>query len=262
MTQDQRPLSNIGIPRTAIFSGASSGALPKLGETEIHVWVVDTTAPYSIDKTSVEFLSPAEHERASKFRFDVDRTCFLRRRTALRAILGGYLGVTPREVGYSVNEFGKPALSAPQASAALSFNTSHSATLALIAVARSGRIGVDVEQLRPLVEAESIAAHYFAPNEAAAFVALEPRERVEGFFNAWTRKESIVKAVGGGLSIPLDTFEVSLRPCEPPAILRWDIPDSTPQRWRLYHLQPVPGYVGALAVDGDISIKQIMLQAV
>ena len=257
MTQNQRPTPIGESSRTSIFGGVGFEALPTLGETEIHVWIVETTAPYSIDITSVEFLSPAELARASKFIVDVDQTCFLRRRAALRVILAGYLGITPRDVAYSVDAFGKPAVIAPQSSTALAFNTSHSAALALIAVARSGRIGVDVEQLRPLFEAESIAAHYFAANEAAAFATLEPRERVEGFYNAWTRKEAIVKAVGGGLSIPLHSFEVSLRPSEPPAILRWDIADAAPQRWRLHHLEPVPGYVGALAVDRDVSINQI-----
>jgi len=258
MTQNQRPAPTVESARTVIFSGVGSDAVPRLGATELHVWVVEGAAPISGDLATVEILSPAERTRASKFRSDVDRTRFLQRRAALRVILAEYLGVTPREVEYSVNEFGKPAVIAPQALAGLSFNTSHSEAVSLIAVARSGRIGVDVEQLRPLVEAESIASHFFAANEAAAFTALEPRDRVEGFFNAWTRKESIVKAVGSGLSIPLDTFEVSLRPGEPPAILRWDIPDSTPQRWCLHHLEPVPGYVGALAVDRAVSINQIM----
>ena len=258
MTRDRHSAPTVESARTASFSGVGSEALPKLGTSEVHVWIVECATPNTIDMTAVDFLSPAERNRASKFRAEVDRTRFLHRRAALRAILAGYVGVRPRDVEYSVDQFGKPAVMIPQSLARLSFNTSHSADVALIAVARSGRIGVDVEQLRLLVEAESIAAHYFAANEAAAFTALEPRDRVGSFFNAWTRKEAIVKALGGGLSIPLDSFEVSLRPGEPPGILRWDIVDAVPQRWRLHHLEPLPGYVGAVAIDRDVSINQIM----
>jgi 4'-phosphopantetheinyl transferase len=242
---------------TTLFCGAKSQALPTLGQDEIHLWMVEVDAQDTNDARHVEILAPAERARASRFRSEVDRACFMRRRAALRMILAGYLGVAPRDVAFTVNEFGKPSVVTPRVSAGLSFNASHSGTCAVIAVARSGRIGIDVERLHPLVEAESIAARFFAANEAAALAALHPRDRVEGFFNAWTRKEAVVKALGGGLSIPLDSFEVSLRPGEPPAILRWDIPGTAGNGWRLHHLEPAKGYVGALAVDSLASVCQL-----
>ena len=78
-------------------------------------------------------------------------------------------------------------------------------------------------------------------------LVLDPGDRVRGFFNAWTRKEAIVKALGRGLSIPLDSFEVALRPDEPPAVLDWNVPGAAAGRWQLHHLEPRRGYVGALA---------------
>jgi 4'-phosphopantetheinyl transferase len=231
-------------------------ALPTLGRDEIHIWIVPVTARDPADVNGIETLAPIERARASRFRSEADRACFLQRRAALRMILAGYLGLAPQDVAFAVNEFGKPSVIAPEGSAGLSFNTSHSGTVAAIAITRLGRIGIDVERLRHLSEAESIAARFFTANEAAALAALSPEDRVEGFFNAWTRKEAVVKALGGGLSIRLDSFEVSLRPREPPAILRWDIPDADPQRWTLHPLEPAAGYIGALAVDREGSVCQ------
>jgi len=228
--------------------------LPALERDEIDVWIVDLAARDAGDITSARILAPAERERASRFKYEVDRSCFIQRRAALRMILSEYLGVAPQSIAFTENEFGKPSVVTPQAAAGLSFNASHSGTLAVIAVARSGRIGVDVERLRPLVEAESIAARFLATGEAATLAALHPHERTEGFFNAWTRKEAVVKALGGGLSIPLDSFEVSLRPGEPPAILRWDIPEAAQTHWRIQDLDLPEDYVGALVTDSGATV--------
>lgn len=215
----------------------------------MHVWLVALAAETRAE--AVEMLAPSERDRAARFATDTARNNFIQRRCALREILAGYLGIEPRDLAFSTNAFGKPSLIAPSAGATLSFNASHSGTIAAIAVATSGRIGIDVEQLRPLVDAEQIAARFFAAGESATLAALRPRDRVEGFFNAWTRKEAVVKALGAGLSIPLDAFEVSLRPSEPPAILRWDIAGEDASGWRLRHFDAVADHVVALAVDFD-----------
>jgi 4'-phosphopantetheinyl transferase len=240
-----------GVP---LVPGTQPEAAPALGRDEMHVWMVGVDPQDSDDIRSAKLLSAVEMQRARRYRSDLDRACFIQRRAALRVILAGYLDVAPQDVVFAANEFGKPSVIAPRASVSLSFNTSHSGTVALIAVAPSGHIGIDVERLRPAIEDETIAARFFATNEAASLAALDPRDRVEGFFNAWTRKEAVVKALGGGLSIPLDSFEVSLRPSEPPAILRWDIPGVAPGRWRIHHVEPAMGYVGALAVDSAASV--------
>ena len=224
-----------------------------LGQNEIHVWVVEVDTQDAEKASNVDILALTESARASRFRSEADRVRFVQRRAALRRILAGYLEVAPQDVAFTVNEFGKPSV-APEASAGVFFNASHSENVAMIAVGRSDRIGIDVERLRPLPEAESIASRFFAEGEAAELAALHPRDRVVGFFNAWTRKEAVVKALGGGLSIPLHSFEVSLRPQEPPEILRWDVPGAGLQRWRIHHIEPVAGYIAAVAADREASI--------
>jgi 4'-phosphopantetheinyl transferase len=230
--------------------------VPTLGQDEVHVWIVPVTVGDAEAVEGFETLALAERARASRLRSEVARRCFVQRRASLRAILAGYLGVAPRQVGFAVNEYGKPSLILPRTSGQLSFNAAQSGTVAVIAVARSGRIGIDVERLRPLAGAESIATRFFAAGEAATILGLHPRDRIGEFFRMWTRKEAVVKALGGGLSIPLDAFEISLQPRELPEILRWDIPGAGPVPLRIYDLEIAEGYVGALAVDREPRVCQ------
>jgi len=225
------------------------GGGTSLDRGEIHVWTVALDERMPPTEESMQLLDADERLRASRFRFEVDAARFIQRRRALRAIVGGYLGIAPRDVVFAVDAFGKPSVAASSTCSDLSFNASHSGAIALVAASRAVRIGIDVELLRADVECLAVATRFFAPGEVASLAALGPDDQVAGFFNAWTRKEAVVKAVGGGLSIPLDAFEVSLQPRQPPRILRWDIPDEAERQWRIHHLEPAGGYVGAVAVD-------------
>jgi 4'-phosphopantetheinyl transferase len=112
------------------------------------------------------------------------------------------------------------------------------------------KVGVDVERIRRDMELESIARRYFSQREVAELLALPPEQREIAFFNGWTRKEAYIKAQGLGLSLPLDSFDVSLAPDEP-AILRETRPDpQKAARWRLESLEVDAQYVAAVAVEG------------
>ena len=236
-------------PRGAAWAGAA----PQLGPREIHVWIVALDVLGAGWHGGPDPLSPAELDRAGRFRFALDRHAFVQRRTALREVLAAYLGVAPRDLVFDQNRFGKPSIRAPQTAAGLSFNASRSGSVAAIAVARTGRIGIDIECLRPLPDATDIASRCFAAGEVAALQSLAPSDRVEGFFRAWTRKEALVKALGGGLSIPLDAFEVSVHPHDPPCILRWAVRDESHAPWRLHRIEVSAGHVAALAADFEAS---------
>ncbi len=225
-----------------------------LGEADVALWLLRLTAAPPAMIEGAQTLSLAEHTAGARLKSPLLQTRFLQRRVALRAILAGYLGVPAAELLFTENEFGKPALQAPLASTGLSFNSSHSGPVAVIAVGRSRQIGIDVEAVRPIKDAEKIAARFFSSQESAAMAALDPDDRNTGFLHCWTRKEAVIKALGGGLSIPLDSFAVSLQPHQPAAILAWSIPDTVAAAWRIYHLEPTAGFVGALMIEGAANL--------
>ena len=188
--------------------------------------------------------------RAGRFVFERDRRHFAVTRGVLRAVLGRYLRVAPSAIDFVYNSHGKPALRDGSADCDLRFNVSHSAELALIAVTHGRAVGVDVEWVQEKFAIEEVAASFFSPAEVAALRALPAARRCTGFFNCWTRKEAYVKARGRGLSLPLHSFNVSLAPGEPAAILATADDSAESLRWSLREITPGPGYVAALAVKG------------
>ena len=188
------------------------------------------------------WLDADERARAASFRFALHRDRFVARRGEVRRRLAETLGCAPGEIAYAVTEHGKPFVpDAPW----LHFSVSHSAGLALLATSRSGEIGCDIERRDPALACPAVAAKLFAPDEVAALAALAGDAWVEGFFNCWTRKEALVKALGLGLSYPLDAFTVSLAPGHPPRLL------AGGDGWALDAWHPAPGFTAALARRDD-----------
>ena len=224
------------------------GSLESIREAEVHLWRVQlaSAAPPS---EFAEILSPAELLHASKFAFQRDRIRFIQRRGFLRSILGAYLGTTPALMRFTENAFGKPSL-AVGSGQQINFNTTSSDDLALYAVTRGRAIGVDVERIRHVPEAASIAQGYFSRVEFSSFVKFPTGRRDRAFLDCWTRKEAYVKALGAGLSMPLDSFDVCLWPDCSSALLRVRDKDTSKRLWTLRSIRPGRGYVGALAMEG------------
>ena len=128
----------------------------------------------------------------------------------------------------------------------LRFNVSHSDDVAVYAFSTGREIGIDIESIRVIRDAEDIAARFFSRRENEAYLALDPRDRPLGFFNCWTRKEAFVKALGDGLYHPLDRFDVSLAPGEPAKILRVENTPGEDCGWTLHSFVPGPGLIGAV----------------
>ena len=214
-----------------------------LAEGEIHLWrALLTPSPEQVQRLHA-LLAPDECARAARFHFERDRQRFTVTRGLLRTILGGYLGQEPALLRFEQGAHGKPAL-AGLPGTILRFNVSHSRSLALVALALRREVGVDVEAMRDIDL--HLARHCFSPPEIEALEALPPDARRDAFFACWTRKEAYLKGIGLGLTLPLDSFSVSLG--EPATLLH--PPGST---WSLHHLIPYPGYVGAVAVEGSVS---------
>lgn len=218
---------------------------PFLRPDEIHVWrshlVVDTPSQLLLHS----YLSEEENKRAARFRFDSDRARFITARGTLRALLAQYLCKQPTDLQLVLGREGKPALAPKPAGETLSFNLSHSQDMAIFAFGRNRNIGVDVERIRPDLDCENIAHHYFSAGEMRSLAGLPRQRRVEAFFLCWTRKEAYIKACGGGLQIPLDSFDVSLEPGSPARFL-----GGVPSSWGISSFLAGSEYPAALVYDG------------
>jgi 4'-phosphopantetheinyl transferase len=217
--------------------------------TEVHLWALPLAASPKAVEAFQSYLSPEEKARAERFVFPRHREAYTLSQGALRLLLSDYLKIPPLQIQLDVGPKGKPSVrDEPE----LTFNKSHSNKLALYAIAKGCAIGVDLEELRELPGLDEIASHYFCAGEALELSSLGGMsERQEAFFRCWTRKEAYIKAVGDGLSIPLDQFQVTLLPDHPARFVHIGDDERTASEWRLHHLEPAIGYVGALAYRGE-----------
>jgi len=199
-------------------------------------------------QAAAELLSEPERDRAARFAFDLDRRRFTVARAGLRTLLGWRLGVTPGAVELTYGRNGKPALANDQAESELCFNVSHSADTAAYAFSFGRDIGIDIENIREIGNADNIASRFFSAAENESYHALAPADRSLGFLNCWTRKEAFIKALGDGLTYSLRDFDVSLLPHEPAEILRVGETPGAECGWSLRVISPGSGFVGACVV--------------
>jgi 4'-phosphopantetheinyl transferase len=229
-----------------------------LDSREICLWTVRLDAsPDNFDRC-LSSLSPDETARADRFHFSRHRRAFVLGRAALRALLGGYLGLGAMEIQFVYGPQGKPALAPRLENPAcpMQFNAANSGNLAAYAFTIGCQIGVDIERHRELPDLENIAHRFFAPEEAAELRELPAAEKLSAFYHCWSRKEAYLKALGGGLSIPLQSFRVTLRPSVPARFISLGGSEEAARAWTLESFDPEPGFTGAIAYpDRARSIK-------
>ena len=216
---------------------------------QVHVWRVPLEVADDTLEQYTSWLSADELSRANRFHATHHTRAFIVARGTLRTLLGGYLGLHPRLVQFHYTELQKPYILHLLGASELCFNLSHSDQLALVALSRDCRVGVDVEKIRPIENLERIAEQFFSAEEAESLRQQPPLERSLAFLRCWTRKEAYIKAIGSGLSHPLSQFTVSLAPHHPPQLIRSELYPTAPQRWQLFHLMPSLHYLGAMAIE-------------
>jgi 4'-phosphopantetheinyl transferase len=199
---------------------------------EVEIVTARLDPPLQAVRAAAFLLCEDERARAARFRFERDRRRFVVARARLRELLAARLGEPPATIRLEYGRNGKPALAGPLARSGWRFNLAHCAELAVYGFSRARDIGVDVEAVRPLREADAIAAHLFTRLERKTYLALAPHERPLGFFRCWTRKEALAKALGEGLAASgaaLDSL------------------GAAHAGWRLQSFSPRPGFIAACA---------------
>jgi 4'-phosphopantetheinyl transferase len=221
-----------------------AGCTFDLSRRNVHIWAVSTETSNAVATPFELVLAPDEKDRAARFRFDHLRYSYVIARGVLRMLLGCYLDVSPTSIQFAYGPKGKPALAAP---AHVDFNVSHSGGLAVLGFTAGCEIGVDVEQIRAIPDMQSIADRFFCSEEAAELTTLPLDQQRLGFFLCWTRKEAYIKAIGDGLSAPLDGFRVTLQPSQPAQFIHIAHNTRSAEAWSLHDLRLASNYAAALA---------------
>lgn len=224
-------------------------SFPVFAEGDVHVWRIQLDALKASAEGSV--LSADERQRARAFHFEKDRNEFSRTREMLRRLLGRYLGVLPQGINIAREPDGKPFVCSEKD---LRFNVSHSHGIALIAFAQRINAGVDVEFQREDLDVAELAERFFAEPEKEAVRQAKGAEKAAVFYRIWSAKEACVKAVGGGLQIPLDRFSVASVLAEDGSPV--EVPLREGSRFlRLHRVPDLDGFSAALALESKRRLK-------
>ncbi len=225
---------------------------PVLQSESVHLWKVDSSRLPSIKLDFEPLLSSDETERANRFKFAKDRDQFCVTRGILRWLLGHYTGRDPATLSFEYGKWGKPFLAGNSQLPDFRFNVSHTRGVALLGVARAMELGIDVEFMKREPDFRSIAQNHFSESERSDLDQARPKQLMPCFYRCWTRKEAVIKAHGGGLSVPLDAFSVSTLP--------FGHTERVPFRSRLaqlaslnlFHLETnSPNHAASLALQGE-----------
>jgi 4'-phosphopantetheinyl transferase len=165
--------------------------------TNLELWQLDLD-DYAAH-VALDGLSAHEHARATRMAFGRDARRYLACRHALRRVLAGALDRSVQSVEIESDEFDKPHLGG---GGRLQFNVSHSEHVGLIALSRDSAVGVDIEMVRSIVEADALARSHFTTAELGEWMRAAEPLRHQTFLDCWTRKEACLKALGVGLSAP------------------------------------------------------------
>ncbi len=203
---------------------------------------VDCIAFIDLDRADVEWdlLSPDEQTRALRFHRTIDRHRYSAGRTALRRILGDRMGADPRSLPIAYGLHGRPYLHDGP-----SFNVSHTAGWCAIAVDDRRLVGIDMEDTTREVEIEAVASRVFSSYELDSFGVLARGEQRSRFFELWTAKEAVLKALGTGFSVEPSTFSIATGP----QLRVVTTPDrSDPADWQLASVSGPEGTTVTMAI--------------
>jgi 4'-phosphopantetheinyl transferase len=233
----------------------------ELAMDHIHIWYILAEAE-SLEAclSSLEAcLSPPEHDHYLRLRLPQVRQNFLLSRGCLRYLLGHYLDRSPRDLVFSWGPYGKPVLSHDDGLPQLQFNLTHSQGRIAIALHSHQAIGIDLEHLRPVTYLEGLCQRCLTAAEARTILPLAAPQADYRFLRYWTAKEALLKALGVGLSQPMDRLEVDLgtggwpqQPVPLPVTISIPTGGTRPGEIHLYQWCPASDYVAAVAVQGRL----------
>jgi len=211
---------------------------PILNPNVAHVWLVEVQNFIPQLDTFWQILADDEKARADRFVFAKHRERYIVIHGILRQLLARYLQINPQEINFVNNKYGKPQ------AANIYFNITHSHDMALLGFTKISEIGVDIEFIRKDFASSNIAKRFFSEPEVKALS--KAKDQTSAFFNCWTRKEAFIKAIGQGLSFPLNKFDVAIGAKKGSLLLNVRDNKYKVADWSLMSLNAPKNYTAAL----------------
>ena len=195
-----------------------------------------------------ECISAEERSQANKYYTSNLSDLYIISHGILRCILSYYTKQLPQEIEFIHNKYGKPFLKNHN----FQFNMSHSNDIVNYIIALDHKVGIDIEVHNNTLDIQEFSDLVFTPAEREFFTILEAKERLKFFYNLWTKKESLIKACGQGLSYPLNTIEaMTLSSGEKIFLDNED--NKLKQEWYYFPLEVVSNYSGSIAIEHRIN---------
>ena len=226
----------------------------------VDVFHVDLTPHPTNELEALRLLDGEERGRSEGFRYPRHRRQFVLCRAAVRSILCDRLGCENEELAFHTLEHGKPFAVLKGKAAPISFNTSHSGSHGLIALANRGRLGVDVEERCGQRDLDAIIGDVFTVPEQADLASVTGSCKLYLFYKLWTTKEACIKALGTGLSLSPASFEVPYAMRHGGGSSVFEFPEMGTVQWQLTDLgnerfaAAVAYEMGAVQSSGSMAV--------
>jgi len=219
---------------------------PQLMPGDVHVWAINLVVDSATLQSLEGNLCDEELDRAGRFHFDRDCMAYKVTRGRLRWLIACYQETEPARVRLVDGEYGKPALPGGD----LRFNVSRSDKVGLLAFTRGRDVGVDIEWVRPVKLQDQLARFSFSEWEYEQYSQVPDTQKPAAFYHCWTQKEAYIKAIGMGLSFPLDAFDVTVNPSNRPQLLRVEGSTQKATQWKMQELASLDSYAAVVIAGG------------
>jgi 4'-phosphopantetheinyl transferase len=225
-------------------------------DTTIRLWWATLPDFDGLLESLEERLPSEERRRAARFRVEAARHRFVLARCILRRHIGAALDTDPQTLRFATGDRGKPHLAFPEIENPPHFNLSHSGGVVVLITAAAD-VGVDVESLREIANAERMARRFFSSGERSRITSLAGAARDHAFLRIWTQKEAYLKATGLGVGMPLNEVETEPDPQAPPRLVAIAGDRVKAERWTLAEAT-IPGSICTIAVRGSVAELQVL----
>jgi 4'-phosphopantetheinyl transferase len=213
---------------------------------EIHLWVIELIQRDDTLSILKRLLDKKELKRLNQYVLYKDKRRFLISRSILKEIIGKYLDVNAKDISITYNLYGKPCLDESINPEHIDFSLAHSHELVVYAISRQRRVGVDLEYIHRELDHEKIGYRFFTKRENKIIKSLPETHKREAFFNGWTRKEALLKAMGDDEILDFHNIEVSLSPGEVARIIDSNDKNIDASEWQIIPFSPHSDYIGSI----------------